>query len=119
MDGPVMAILDHAGTVQKTMACPVPPAARPKLRGARRASAITPIPAGPVTIQRRVSERGSIMVATQKIQVRMIHARKTVTVTADSNSFTVTAGEETIAVVPRTTSKRDQPLQGLRREENI
>jgi len=45
------------------------------------------------------------MVATQKIQVGMIHARKTVTMTADSNSFTVVAGEETIAVVPRTTSR--------------
>jgi transposase InsO family protein len=105
MDGPIMTILDHAGAVQRTMACPVPRAARPKLRGARRASAITPIPAGPVMIQRRVSERGSIMVATQKIQVGMIHARKTVTVTADSDCFTVVLGEETVAVVPRTTSR--------------
>jgi hypothetical protein len=56
-------------------------------------------------IQRRVSERGSIMVATQKIQVGMIHARKTVTVTADSDCFTVVLGEETVAVVPRTTSR--------------
>ncbi len=30
---------------------------------------------GPVTVQRRVSQRGSIMVATQRIHVGMIHAQ--------------------------------------------
>lgn len=45
------------------------------------------------------------MVAKQKIHVGMIHASKTVTVTADSDHFTVTDGNETIAVVPRTTAK--------------
>jgi hypothetical protein len=68
MDSTQMAILGHAGTLLRTMPCPVPPAARPRLRGARRASPIVPRPAGPVTVQRRVSSRGSIMVATQKIQ---------------------------------------------------
>jgi hypothetical protein len=57
------------------------------------------------------------MVATQKIHVGMIHARKTVTVTADSNSFTVAAGEETKPSCPHH-QQGDQPLEGLRREEN-
>jgi hypothetical protein len=62
-------------------------------------------PAGPVTVQRRVSSRGSIMVATQKIHVGMIQARKTVTVTAQDDSFTRAIDGETVAVVPRTTNR--------------
>jgi len=86
------------------MPCPAPPAGRHKLRGARRAL-VPARPAGPVTVARRVSGRGSIMVAKQKIHVGMIHASKTVTVTGDSDHFTITDGEEAIAVVPRTTAR--------------
>jgi hypothetical protein len=59
--------------------------------------------AGPVVVQRRVSQRGSIMVATQRIHVGMIHARKIVTVAASEHSFQISLDNETIAVVPRTT----------------
>lgn len=105
MDGTQMAVLDQSGTLLRTMACPVPPDQRPRLRGARRAAAIPARPAGPITVQRRVSSRGSIMVATQKIHVGMIHARKTVTVTAGDAKFTLTIDGETVAVVPRTTTR--------------
>jgi hypothetical protein len=82
-----MAILGQAGTLLRTLPCPVPLRERRRLRGARRAS-ISPLPpAGPVTVQRRVSQRGQIMVAIQRIQVGMIHASKIVTVTADDRSF--------------------------------
>jgi len=57
-----------------------------------------------VTVSRRLSCRGSIMVATQKIHVGMIHASKTVT--ADSGHFTITDGGKTITVVPRTTTRQ-------------
>jgi hypothetical protein len=98
MDGTQMAVIGHDGALLRTMPCPVPPAERGRLRGARRASAAPARPAGPVTVQRRVSCRGGIMVATQKIHVGMIHARKTATVTAQDDAFTV-------AVVPRTTTR--------------
>ena len=104
MDGPLMTLIDATGAELRTMPCPVPQAARPRLRGARRAL-IPARPPGPVTVWRRVSCRGSIMVAKQKIHVGMTHARKTVTVTASSDSFTVTTDDETIAVVPRTTAR--------------
>ena len=45
------------------------------------------------------------MVATQKIQAGMIHARKTVTVIAEDDSFRLVIDGETVAVVPRTTSR--------------
>jgi hypothetical protein len=51
-----------------------------------------------------VSQRGSIMVATQRIHVGMIHARKIVTVTASDHSFQLDIDGETVATVPRTTS---------------
>jgi hypothetical protein len=100
-----MAVLDHTGTLLRVMPCPVPPAGRHKLRGARRASPISSRPAGPITVQRRVSSRGGIMVATQKIHVGMIHAGKTVTVHAEDDSFRLVIDGETVAVVPRTTSR--------------
>ena len=83
------------------------------LRGARRAAASPPPPSGPVTVQRRVSSRGGIMVATQKIQVGLIHAGKIVTVTAGDHAFRLTVDGQPVRVVPRTTT-RDPPVQGLR-----
>jgi hypothetical protein len=77
MDGTQMAVISHDGILLRTIACPVPPGERHRLRGVHRATMCPPAPAGPVTVPRRVSQRGSIMVATQKIQVGMIHARKT------------------------------------------
>jgi hypothetical protein len=114
MDGPVMTVIDATGTPLRIMPCPVPAAGRHKLRGARQGCLITTQQAGPVTVQRRVSQRGSIMVPTQKIQVGMIHARKTVTVTADSDCFTVVIDDEIVAVLPapppgRSTTTRPTP----------
>lgn len=104
MEGTQMAVVSHDGTLQRILPCPVPAGERHRLRGARRAAIIPPAHLGPVTVQRRVSSRGSIMVATQKIQVGMIHAGKVVTVTACDHSFQVGLDHETIAVVPRPTT---------------
>jgi len=46
------------------------------------------------------------MVAAQKIQVGMIHARKVVTVTAEDDQFRLTIDGESVAVIPRTTGER-------------
>jgi hypothetical protein len=100
-----MTVISHDGELLRTLPCPVPPRDRHRLRGARRAPS-TPAPAaGPITVQRRVSQRGSIMVATQRIHVGMIHAHKIVTVTADDHSFQLNADGEIIGTVPRTTSR--------------
>jgi hypothetical protein len=104
MDGTQMAVISQDGTLLRTLPCPVPVRERHRLRGARRAAAAPPPPAGPVTVQRRVSQRGQIMVATQRIQVGMIHARKIATVTADEHSFRLDIDGDTVSTVPRTTS---------------
>jgi hypothetical protein len=64
-----------------------------------------PPQAGPVIVQRRVSQRGSIMVATQRVHVGMIHAREVVTGTAGEHSFQISLDGEVIAVVPRATTR--------------
>jgi hypothetical protein len=55
-------------------------------------------------VQRRVSSRGGIQVAHQKIQVGMTHAGKIVTVVPANNSFRLVIDGDTVGVVPRTTS---------------
>jgi hypothetical protein len=103
LDGTQMAVISHAGTLLRTMPCPVPARDRHRLRGASRATN-PPSAAGPVIVQRRVSQRGSVMVATQRIHVGMIHARKIVTVTVGDHSFQLDVDGETVGIVPRTTS---------------
>ena len=104
MEGPLMAVLGHDGTLLRTMACPIPADRRYRLRGARRARSLPPQPGGPITVQRRVSSRGGLMVARQKIHAGMIHAGKTATVICENNHFRVVIDGETAAVVPRTTT---------------
>jgi hypothetical protein len=104
MEGPLMAVLSHDGTLLRTMACPIPADRRYRLRGARRGRSLPPQPGGPITVQRRVSSRGGLMVARQKIHAGMIHAGKTATVICDNTHFRVVIDGETAAVVPRTTT---------------
>jgi len=105
MDGTQMAVISGDGELLRTLPCPVPAGERYRLRGARKASASPPPTAGPVTVQRRVSSRGGIMVATQKIQVGLIHAGKIVTVTAEDHSFRLVVDGQAVRVVPRTTTR--------------
>ena len=105
MGGTQMMVITGDGELARTMPCPVPAGDRYRLRGARRAAASPLPPSGPVTVQRRVSSRGGIMVATQKIQVGLIHAGKIVTVTAGDHSFRLVIDGQAVGVVPRTTTR--------------
>jgi transposase InsO family protein len=104
MDGTQMMVITSDGELARTMPCPVPAGDRYRLRGARKAAASAPPLSGPVTVQRRVSSRGGIMVATQKIQVGLIHAGKIVTVTAEDHTFRLIIDGQAAGVVPRTTT---------------
>jgi hypothetical protein len=105
MDGTQMAVITSDGELARTMPCPVPAGERYRLRGARKAAASSPPATGPVTVQRRVSSRGGIMVATQKIQVGLIHAGKIVTVTAEDHGFRLVVDGQAVRVVPRSTTR--------------
>jgi len=114
MDGTQMTVISHDGDLLRTLPCPVLPADRHRLRGARTARSRPPQPGGPITVQRRVSCRGSLMVARQKIHAGMIHAGKTATVICENNHFQVIIdGDHRRRSAPHH-HQRDPPLQSQR-----
>ena len=104
LDGNVMHVITQDGKLWRTLPCPIPPGQRHRLQGVRLAGP-APLPEAAMTVQRRVSSRGGIMVAKQKIQAGMSHAGKIVTVVCENNSFRLVIDGETVRVVPRTTGQ--------------
>jgi hypothetical protein len=103
LDGNVMHVITQDGVLWRTLPCPIPPGQRHRPQGVRLAGP-APLPPPAVAVQRQVSGRGGIMVATQKIQVGMTHAGKIVTVICENNSFRLVIDGESVRTVPRTTS---------------
>ena len=105
LDGPVARVL-AGGVLVRTVACPVPPEARPRLRGARPGTAPPPRLPAPLVVTRRVSVRGAIMAGGQRIQAGLAHARKTVVVTVGPGTIQV-AVEPGITVTAARAASRD------------
>jgi hypothetical protein len=104
LDGQLMHVITQDGVLWRTLPCPIPPGQRHRLQGVRLAGP-APLPEPAPAVQRRVSSRGGIQVARQRIQVGMTHAGKIVTVVSEDNSFRLVIDGETVGVVPRTTSR--------------
>jgi transposase InsO family protein len=104
LDGPVAHIL-ASGTTVRTIASPVPQPARHRLRGARGATAGPLQLPAPLTVRRRVSIRGAIMIGGQRIQVGLPHAGKTAEVTVESDTYQITVEDGITLTTPRTTSR--------------
>lgn len=104
LDGPVAHILT-GGILARTIACPLLPAARSRLRGARAGTAEPPRQPEPLVVTRRVSARGAIMIGGQKIQVGLAHARKTAEVSVEADTYQVTVEPGITITAPRTTSR--------------
>ena len=105
LDGQLMHVITQDGVLWRTLPCPIPPGQRHRLQGVRLAGP-APLPEAAVTVQRRVSSRGGIQVARQRIQVGMTHAGKIVTVVTENNSFRLVIDGDTVTTVPRTTSRQ-------------
>ena len=103
LDGPVAHVLS-GGVLARTIACPVPQEARSRLRGARAGTARPPRLPDPITVTRRISVRGAIMVGGQRIQVGLPHAGKTAEVTAEADTYRITVEPGVTVTTPRTTS---------------
>ncbi len=88
IDGPVMHVITQDGVLWRTLPCPIPPGPRHRLQGVRLAGP-DPLPLPVLAIQRKVSGRGSIQVARQRIQVGMTHAGQTVTIELGDTSLRV------------------------------
>ena len=104
LDDQLMHVITQDGVLWRTLPCPIPPGQRHRLQGVRLAGP-GPLPEAAAAVQRRVSSRGGIQVARQRIQVGMTHAGKIVTVLSEDTSFRLVIGAETVRVVPRTTSR--------------
>ena len=79
LDGQVMHVITQDGVLWRSLPCPIPPGQRHKLQGVRLAGP-EPLPPAALTIQRKVSSRGGVQVARQRIQVGFPHADQTVTI---------------------------------------
>jgi transposase InsO family protein len=101
LDGQVMHVITQDGVLWRTLPCPIPPGQRHKLQGVRLAGP-EPLPPQAQTIQRKVSSRGGIQVARQRIQVGLRHARQTVTLELGETALRVIDQHgELITTVPR------------------
>jgi hypothetical protein len=104
LDGVVMHVITQDGVLWRSLPCPIPPGQRHRLQGVRLAGP-GPLPESGLAVQRRVSSRGGIQVARQRIQVGMTHAGKIVTVVPEHDTFRLVIDGETARVVPRTTGQ--------------
>jgi hypothetical protein len=104
LDGLVAHIV-ASGAVVRTVACPVPQAARSRLRGARAGTASPLCLPEPQTVSRRISVRGTIMIGGQRIQVGLPHAGKTAEVTIGTDTYQITVGDGVTMAAPRKTSR--------------
>jgi hypothetical protein len=100
-----MQILDQNRILLRTLTNPLGPDERRHLRDCRPAGPPPHIPDNPTGVQRRVSCRGAIMVAGQRIQAGFGHAGLTVTVAARGDTFQVYDENLLLTEVPRVTTK--------------
>ncbi|MEU7803929.1 IS481 family transposase [Micromonospora arborensis] len=97
--------ISAAGVLLRSLPNPLALAQISKIRDARPAGP-PPTPASEaVRVERRVSCRGSLVIAGQRIHVGIAHAGATLTVEAADTTFRVHDGDQFLAEVPRTTTK--------------
>ncbi|WP_234581867.1 IS481 family transposase [Micromonospora sp. MH99] len=93
------------GVLLRSLPNPLTPAEIAGIRDARPAGP-PPTPASePVRVERRVSCRGALVIAGQRIHVGNAHAGATLTVEAADTTFRVHDGDQLLLEVPRTTTK--------------
>ena len=101
LDGQVMQVITQDGVLWRSLPCPIPPAQRHRLQGVRLAGPDS-LPGPGLTVERKVSGRGSIQVARQRIQAGFSHAGQTVTVAlGDTTLRVIDQHGELIITVPR------------------
>lgn len=104
LDGSLLQIVDQ-GVLLRSLPNPLTPAEQARLRDARPAGPAPQPAAEPVRVQRRVSCRGALVVAGQRIHLGIRHAGRTLDVEEADNTWRVYDGDQLLAEVPRTTIK--------------
>ena len=101
LDGTVMHVITQDSSLWRTLPCPIPPAQRHRLQGVRLAGP-DPLPQPDLTTQRKVSSRGGIQVARQRVHVGLPHAGCIVTIELGDTTLRVTdPSGELLTTVPR------------------
>jgi transposase InsO family protein len=93
------------GVLLRSLPNPLTPADLARIRDARPAGPPPQPPVAPLRVERRISCRGALAVAGQRIHVGMVHAGRTVTVETGDTTWRIYHGDELLTEVPRTTTK--------------
>jgi transposase InsO family protein len=104
IDRGLLQLIDN-GVLLRSLPNPLTPAELARLRDARPAGPPPTLATEPVRVERRISCRGSLTVARQRIHVGMVHAGRTVTVETADHTFRVYHGDQLLTEVARTTTK--------------
>ncbi|WP_423203117.1 IS481 family transposase [Krasilnikovia cinnamomea] len=104
LDHRVLHLLDTDRTLLRSLPNPLTPAQVARIPNARPGGPAPTPAAGPLRVDRKVSSRGSICIARQKIQVGIGHAGHTVTVEEADTTFRVYHGEQLLTEAVRTTT---------------
>jgi len=104
LDGALLQLVDN-GVLLRNLPNPLTTAEVARIRDARPAGPAPQPGPEPVRVDRRVSSRGAIVVAGQRIHVGIAYAGRTLTVEAADNTWRVYDGDGLVAEVGRTTTK--------------
>ncbi|MEU5726362.1 IS481 family transposase [Micromonospora sp. NPDC047738] len=105
LDRGVLHLLDTDRTLLRSLPNPLTPQEQARIRDARPAGPAPQPSPTPLRVERRVSSRGVLVIAGQKIHVGIGHAGRTVTVEDADTTFRVHDGDQLLTEVPRTTTK--------------
>jgi transposase InsO family protein len=105
LDGNLLQLVSD-GVLLRSLPNPLTPAEQARIRDARPAGPPPQAAPEPVRVERRVSCRGALVVAGQRIHVGMTHAGRTLTVESADHTFRVYDGDELVAEVARITTKQ-------------
>jgi hypothetical protein len=104
LDQALMQITDH-GVLLRRLPNPLTPTDMARIRDARPAGPAPAPPADPLRVDRRVSSRGALVIAGQKIHVGIRHAGATLAVEAADTTFRIYDQDQLVTEVARTTTK--------------
>jgi hypothetical protein len=104
IDRGLLQLIDD-GILLRSLPNPLTPADLARIRDARPAGP-PPTPASePVRVERRVSSRGALVVAGQRVHIGISHAGRTLAVETVDHTFRIYEGNQLLAEVARTTTK--------------
>jgi hypothetical protein len=103
LDGGLLQLIDQ-GVLLRRLPNPLTLAEQARLRDARPAGPPPQPATQPVRVQRRVSCRGALTVARQRIHIGIHHAGRTLDIEEADTSWRIYHGDQLIIEVPRTTS---------------